>query len=260
LTSELNYTKFEDMPNLAKAIRSHLVLIYDKETGENGSGVLVKIGDRIFVLTASHVLFKNIQINLGLPVYTSPTILNCWSNPKMDIGFIELKPFEVEVLKMDKCKPFVIGKKNKTTIKTSERSSVICGYPSQHRYKRDNIYSFTPVFLACRLLSEEKWPERLKEMGKTLENNIVIPFGKKHGGTFYDIRKKPLNQIEPQGLSGCGLWYYIPGDENVEKPRYALFGIQTSYFRHSQVLVGTVLEPLIQEIQDRYGFTININN
>lgn len=249
------YTNYEDLPVLVKMIRSHLVLLFDNKSGESGSGVLVSINDHIFVLTASHVLFKNLHANLGLPFQTTPfSILNKWFNEDLDIGFIELKPFEVDILSIDNSRPFYIGKKNKTIIYAKDVSTAICGYPSEHRFQKENRVGFIPAFLGCRLLIPGNWPRIVKDHGKTGEKNIVIPFGKKHGGTFFDINNEPLNSIEPKGLSGCGIWYFIPSDKNSSEPRYALLGILTSYFRQSQVIVGTALEPLIEELNKKYGF------
>ncbi|MCK5086917.1 MAG: hypothetical protein KAQ90_05320, partial [Melioribacteraceae bacterium] len=72
----------------------------------------------------------------------------------------------------------------------------------------------------------------------------------------YDIENKPLEHIEPRGLSGCGIWY-ITIDKNSKNEVYSLLGIQSSYIRQSQVLVGIQIEPLINEICSRYGFVIN---
>lgn len=60
-------TKYKDLPPLVKDIRSHLVLLYDPQKYNVGSGVLVKIERYIFILTAAHVFFDNLNINLGLP-------------------------------------------------------------------------------------------------------------------------------------------------------------------------------------------------
>lgn len=254
-------TKYEDLPPLAKNIRSHLVLLYDQKNYDVGSGVLIKIKEYIFVLTAAHVLFENLKINLGLPWQsTSLTILTKWIDEELDIGFIEVKPFEVELLKNDQLKAYEIGKKNKTVVQIRKRNIAICGYPYVSHYKVGNLFGFIPLFLGCSLITPENWPKILFDRGKTPQQNIVIPYGRKHGGVFYGIDKKPLESIEPNGLSGCGIWYYITGDESAGNPRYALLGLQTSYFRQSQVLIGTTLEPLINVICTKYNISFRITD
>ena len=98
----------------------------------------------------------------------------------------------------------------------------------------------------------------MKDFNKTPEYHIAIPFGKKFGGVFYDKFKNPI-EFEPKGLSGCGIWYFTPEDKSIEKPRYALLRIVTSYFRQNQVLVATHLEPLINEIANKYNIALEQN-
>ena len=105
-------TKYEDLPPLPKSIRSHLVLLYDPENYEIGSGILIKIKEYVFILTTSHVLFNNLHINLGSRWQeTTLTIVDKWINKDLDIGFVRLNPFELEILKTNEVKTFEIGKK-----------------------------------------------------------------------------------------------------------------------------------------------------
>lgn len=102
----------------------------------------------------------------------------------------------------------------------------------------------------------EKWPQKLIDDGKNVHKNIVIPYGVKHGGRFYKKEGIPLEYINPKGFSGCGIWYYPHKDEYLDKPIYALLGIQTSYYPRNQLLIGTLLEPLINEICKRHNIVI----
>lgn len=248
---------YNDLPELVKKIRSHLVLIYDSDAHESGSGVIVKIKDRIFVLTAAHVCFNNININLGYPwQISSPTILEKWINKELDIGFIELKPFDVNVLKYKYSEPYFIAKENKNKIETNKRTIAICGYPVEKRVQKENITGFIPVFLACKLIHPKNWPQSLQDNRKSPDNHIAIPYGPKLGGTFWDIKGNPLKQIDPRGFSGCGIWYYSPNSEQLENPSYALLGIQTSYFRQSQILIGTYLKTLMDVISKKYDIDL----
>lgn len=250
--------KYEDLPPLVKNIRAHLVLLYDAKRYNVGSGILVKIGGYIFILTAAHCLFENLKINLGLPWQsTSLSILNRWTDEELDIGFIEIKPFEVELLKKDEANSFEIGKKKETKIHLHEGNIAICGYPSSSHYKDGNAIGIIPLFFRCMLVTPEKWPRDLFESGKNPQLHVAIAYGRKHGGTFFDSDRNPVDFIEPNGLSGCGIWYYTKIDTRVETISYALIAIQTSYFRKSQVLVATKIEPLIDQICQRYNLTIS---
>ncbi|HXG06072.1 MAG TPA: hypothetical protein VNI77_01960 [Nitrososphaera sp.] len=233
-----------------------MALLVDPTTSENGSGVLIQIRDRIFILTAAHVLSNNIHINLGLPWQRTPfTILDSWTDPSLDIGFLELKPFEVDILRIDAATPYKITSKQATEIRAMTKSLALCGYPTVQHTVLENAVMYTPAFLGCAMVHPDNWPASLLEKGKTPERNIAIAYGEKHGGRFFDPDGNPLH-IHPKGMSGCGIWFFDPTDEQAENPPYALVAIQHSYFPQDQVIVGTFAEPIIDAICNHYGFSL----
>jgi hypothetical protein len=252
-------TNYNELPQLVKKIRAHLVILYDSVKFETASGVLIEINNHIFILTAEHVLtgFENLVINFGLPFQkTTPKIINKWISRKLDIAFIELKYFDFEILKFENSAPFKIAGRNKTVIYTGKRNIGLCGYPTEKNYNDGNKTAFIPVFFGCTILNPELWPSHLMDFGKNKDQNIVIPYGPKYKGAFFDKENRLLEKIEPAGLSGCGIWYYSTDSETSDNPKYSLLAIQSSYFRDAQVLVGTLVTPLIQEISDRYNFEL----
>jgi hypothetical protein len=245
--------------SLHKKIRSHLVLIIDTKTYENGSGVLVQMENRIFVLTAAHVITDNLHINLGLPFQQSPfSILDKWIDTSLDIGFIELKPFEVEIMRHDEATPYRIQAKKEIVVHERVKTLALCGYPTIHHKIEEKSVSYTPAFIGCALLSSEHWPTSLHECGKTRERNFAILYGQKHAGRFYDPDKNPIDPIPPKGMSGCGLWFFDPENEHADNPTYSLVGIQHSHFPQDQVVVGTFAEFIVDAICNKYGFSLKI--
>jgi hypothetical protein len=238
--------------NLVQKIRSHLTLLYDPVDGHVGSGVLVQAGSRVFVLTAAHVLFDHLQINLGLQWQRSSlTILDQWTNPTLDIAFIELKPFEVQVFRHDQHSPYVIHKKVKSFIPHMKKTLALCGYPVSQHTRTEKAVGFTPLFLACPLLGSDDWPHFVKEK-KNPQDNFAVPCGPKYGGYFYDEHKE-IMKLSPKGMSGCGLWLYDPDSEHTSSPSYSLVGILHSYFPQDQLLVGTFAERIFDVLNERYG-------
>jgi hypothetical protein len=241
-----------DESNLQKKIRSHLALLYDREEGSVGSGILVRAASRIFVLTAAHVLFDHLQINLGLPWQRSPlTILDQWTDPSLDIAFIELKPFEVEMLRHDNHQPYVVHKKVKTYVQHMKKTLVLCGYPAHLHTHTDNGVAFTPLFLVCVLLGPDDWPSFLKER-KDPTCNFAVPCGPKYGVHFRDEQKQ-IMRLYPKGMSGCGLWLYDPQTEHTESASYSLLGILHSHFPQDELLVGTFADRIFDVLNERYG-------
>lgn len=251
--------RFEDLPKLVQKIRAHLVLLYDSTTPVNASGVLIEMNNHIFVLTAAHVLnnFNELNINLGLDFQkTNPEIINSWYNLELDIGFVELKAFDVNILKIDKAVPFQLNRKKANSINVQIPNIAICGYPFVNQTKFENKTGFTPVFFKCVLLHPDKWPQELSMINISKKNRVAVPYGPKHLGGFYDSKGNLLDKIEPYGMSGCGIWYYSEFDSDIENPSYSLLGIQSSYVKSSQVLIGSLIEPLIDEIIRKYGFEL----
>ncbi len=237
-------------------IRSHLALLIDNKTKQNGSGVLIQLKDRMFILTAAHVLADSLGINLGLPCHETPlTILDVWKDDGLDIAFLELKPFEVEVFRADQAAAYKVSAKLSVGIQTMKRTLALCGYPSNQHHIQGRVVGFVPLFLGCALLGEQHWPEFVRAQGKDPSKNFVVPMGRKYGGYFHDAVGNPL-EILPQGMSGCGLWYFDPDLENSEHPLYGLVGILHSHFPQDQVLVGTFAEAAIDAICNRCRITL----
>jgi len=66
---------------------------------------------------------------------------------------------------------------------------------------------------------------------------------------FIDFRTFDIDEynIDPYGLSGCGVWSRTPsGPDKLWTPSIYLVGVQQGYFRRSEVLKATRIERLIQ--------------
>ena len=221
-----------------------------------GSGVLVKIGERIFVFSAAHVIEGDIDINLGIiPHQSRFSILTKWSDQETDIGFLELNPSEVQLRLSEVSAPYAVGMKKAQAIPSKQTTLALCGFPSGEASETNRGREIPATYITVAILAFEHWPDDLKTRYDP-KKTFVIPYGDKWGGSFVDGNKRPREPISPFGISGCGLWYYDPTTENSEKPMYALVGIQHSYNRQLQVLIGTLMDPLIERVSQHYNLTI----
>jgi hypothetical protein len=202
-------------------------------------------------------MWENVYINFGLPWQsTSFTILERWADETLDIGFLELKPFEVEVLRVDAASAYKLGKMETMAVRPTVNRFVLCGYPTVLHSKDQKQIMYTPACLGCEIVHPDKWPQSVRENGKTPDNHIAIAYGEKHGGKFYDPDGNPLPTVDPPGMSGCGIWYAEPSNDDSQTQGYCLVAIQHSYFRQDQLVVGTFAEPIIHAICRRYGFPL----
>ncbi|MBI3585680.1 MAG: hypothetical protein HY088_00945 [Ignavibacteriales bacterium] len=250
-----------DIPtSLSNLIKSHSVFIYEVGTSNFGSGVLIKIADRIFVLSAAHVIKADVDINLGIVPHESRfSILNKWCDPELDIGFMELSPFEANVRQSKYSAPFSTGSMKQGTIVSKRTTLALCGFPSGEASETNRGVEVPATFVAVAILAPEQWPNDLKSQLDP-KKKFLIPYGEKSGAQFFDGYKNPRGQVVPFGMSGCGLWYFNPEIKNLDKPAYSLVGIQHGYYRHHQVLVGTLVPEVLNRISMHYGIRIPIDS
>ncbi len=240
-------------------IRSHSVFIFEVDRDRTGSGVLVRIANRIFVLSAEHVIQGNVDINLGIiPHQSRFTILNKWTDKESDIGFLELDPFEVNVRLSQYSAPFSVHQKIKAEIPANQTRLALCGFPRGESSNVDGVDHVPVTFITVAILSFELWPDRLKSMYDP-KKRLIIPYGDKWGGPFVDGNKEPRDPISPFGLSGCGLWHFDPTTENSDKPVYSLVGIQHATVPAQQVLICTPLDELLYRLTSHFNIAIPSN-
>lgn len=240
--------------NLHKKILGHTVLLFNPRTEENGSGVLVQIFDKIFVLTASHIVEDSeMQVNLGLKLKdTKFTILNKWIDKNIDVGFIELKPFEVDMLRIDLISPYKILAKQETEVFPRLSTLALCGFPNVQKKKYDGLVEYSPILLTCAMMHSSEWSDFIKGR-KNPKENFVLFYGNQHNGEFRTPEGMPMEAIKPYGLSGGGVWYIDRSTENSETPFYSFLGVQTSYVKGDQVLIGSFVESIVDRIAREYN-------
>jgi hypothetical protein len=100
-----------------------------------------------------------------------------------------------------------------------------------------------------------KWSQFLINQGKTPENNFVVLYGEKHGRPL-DQTGTDMTPFSPSGLSGCGFWYFDPSTAFSNNPFYSLAGIQTSFVKAEQVLVGTFSDKIVDRILSHYNIEL----
>ena len=237
-------------------IRSHTVFIIDKRTKEIGSGVLMCLEEKFFVLTAAHVIAGDVDVGLGLFHPQTPlTVQKKWADRSLDIGYLELKPFEVSIFLGNLNAPIKPRRQQTTMVPLMRTTIAISGFPVQRRHVRDDRQEFEVLFLTLAFLDPMKWPDAYKTTCNP-DLSFLLPFGPKHGGDFHDKDGKIVPPIRPHGLSGAGVWYYDTETENSDNPVYSLLGIQHSYDEFYQVLIGTHISFLLNRILSDYALKL----
>lgn len=244
--------------SLHRHIRSHSVFVFCNGGKNNGSGVLIEIANRIFVLSAEHVIKDDVDINLGiLPHQSKFEIIDKWSDQETDIGFLELNRSEVQLRLSEYSEAFPVRLIKPQAIQSWKTTLALCGFPWSEGSETHRGREIPVVYITVPMIPVEKWPGVLRDRFDP-KKAFVVAYGPKWGGSFTDGNKNPIDPISPHGLSGCGLWYFDLTTEHFEKPVYALCGVQHTYFPDYQVLVGALIDPLVIQIAEHCGINLSI--
>lgn len=142
-----------------RRIRSHSVFVYNVGKHDFGSGVLVEIASRVFVLSAAHVIKGDVDVNLGIIPHESRfKILDKWTDEETDTGFLELSPFEVKLRLSQYSAPFPVGAIKAHTLRSRTTTLALCGFPGGESSQTDRGHEIPLVYVAVGLLAHEQWP------------------------------------------------------------------------------------------------------
>lgn len=252
------------VPKIVDAIQKHRVLISTggKDVFEVSSGTLVRINDLTFILTAAHNLneLKNrtLFINLGIPFHNCTYMIKkIWTDNNFDFSYIEIDTEECEKYRKEIVPVFLQRIAPPTALAPKYRAVAIIGYPFKNvkLYDVNKKYEAKTTYILSQLLKNEKWPANID---KSKSDFMLIEYGEKYGQQFIDQNGEIVNKPnDPSGLSGSAIWKFDPETMNNEKPAYALWGIQNSWFEKSQLLCGTFIGPLINQIISDYKIDWN---
>jgi hypothetical protein len=219
----MNSSDAEDCVRLmAKAVHDEIcrytVVIVDLETWEIGSGTLIRIGDRVFVATASHVLCQNPNGRIAVVTEKNgykhdrplPTILRSGRKEiqGIDVGYLELDTVEVrdtmrnDVLPIDRVADLTTGDPN--------RFATLVGSPAERMMPQEdgsrigaidsiNLQPIAPDMYASRL---EPLPPGAPPADPT--QDVFLDYSGRDGYIFWTAQKVRFPGIP--GMSGGGIW------------------------------------------------------
>ena len=252
------------MAECGAVIQRHTIAFFDEEKlvqRQGGTGVLLTVGGRHFILTAAHVLDVHAERRLpmfimpehkgarlvsldGAVIYRSemPVSRNRLDDP-MDVGFLEVTPNIASELTSSKTFLTLDGVDIKDPFYAKSWYMTV-GYPyevnksDQKRRKHDST-----------LFAYASWPycgERGEPSSYRPGFDLFVHFAR-DDSTEGD--EKVLAYVpKPPGVSGCGMWRLASADKPIEdwSPAHIrLAGIQHSWFDDIDALRGVrVIHPL----------------
>jgi hypothetical protein len=220
----------------------------------SGSGVLLTISDKYFVLSAAHVL-KNVRSTIAIPLGTTPEkctfeIFNLIVDEDLDIGFIELRGDQIQAFIAEQ--PFDEIRILKNPINLDrvtyninyENVFYITGYPIDYRQyhgERDERYyvSVQPMVYSTVCIQDLKkdGPEFSLEYS-WLEQGIVS-------------EDQTIDIPDPHGISGGGVWQ--EGNPSLRFPQNVnLVGIAIEWNSKQGYINVIKIEHMINLIRNEY--------
>lgn len=252
------------MTECGPIIQRHTVAFFDEDMlvqRQGGTGVLLTVGDRHFILTAAHVL--DLYAERGLPMFIMPehkgaklvsldgAVMYRSEMPDsrdrlddpMDVGFVEIMPGIVAELAPSKTFLTLDGVDLRDPFHSKSWYMTV-GYPyevneSDHERRRHD----------STLFAYASWPycgERGSPSAYRPGFDLLVHFARD------DSTEGDENVLayvpEPPGISGCGMWRLAAADKPIEQWSPAdirLVGIQHSWFADIQALRGVrIIHPL----------------
>ena len=165
------------------------------------------------------------------------------------MALIKLNKFEVDTFRGIHIHPFKFEKRDIVDIPRQNLKCAISGFPEAMIKLEENKIKAETYFITTIPLVQNEWPQSILDEGKTTESHILLRYGRKSNSEFVDQNKNILHDlIQPKGLSGGAVWVYDPATENDENPKYGLVAIQTGIFRSYDLLVGSLIDPILKKV------------
>ncbi|HUT88449.1 MAG TPA: hypothetical protein VMY37_03040 [Thermoguttaceae bacterium] len=232
--------------------------VQDNEVKRDRTGVLYRVADQHFILTAGHDLQGIVEHDI--PLFLLPTwaeqepihLIDCQFHGTethgRDVAAIRLTDRVFRSLPP----PLEFLGHNSVDLNTDQGNGpfVIFGYPMQWPDRHDEgIHHTKAMVFVAQPYTGERHPDAFYDP----KVNVILGFDRNSVdlGTQTDFTLP-----HPRGISGCGIWRSADWRELPrkswadEKPR--LVGLQHHYFRDSKYVQGTWIAYALELIVDSY--------
>lgn len=225
-------------------------IILNPENGKGteaiGSGVLLRIVDRVFLLTAAHVTDRWSEGTLMIPgrdrFIPVQGSFACTKLPDsaerredaLDIAYVWLDADCVKELHPD-CQVLERGDASLECRYQRNVTYTFAGYPWRKSKSKDGEIStefYTMSGFSAPISDYET-------SGLDTKSHIAIRFRRQK--VFYPARKKIMRAPHPAGMSGGGAYFWSPEVLSMTPSRLPLAGVVNAYYRDRSLLVATRL-------------------
>ena len=239
---------------IEKAAR-HTIQLYRFSSTENSdvikpqplaSGVVISFKSEYYLVTAKHVFEGEDLTKIGCFVKGQPELIRCNTVCCCgdDVAYTFLSENIIDVLSNEKIIPYTLEESIGVSLIDETYCYMLYGFPaSKVKDTADKEVRIVKTFsLFTKILGKDNLNRR--RICLKSENLFAVDFHKDKLASF--STKTPMKQIGPKpgGLSGCGLWQFDVGN-------FMLVGIMTDYGFSKAVLLGEMINSLIESINKR---------
>jgi len=256
---------------LHQHIRRRTVRLIDlTDQSAGGSAVTVKLGNRYFLATAAHVIPPNHEIEVLVGAGEVKNVGRFSArhiNEEDDVGLLELDESAAEEINRD----FTEAKQLLPRIDQSNRwCATLVGYPSQtidtvERPAGNTLFrthSFSPLTLITSIVPPNEWPQRLSFLRREprYDCDFFVTFDPQTTVYRQDLTNidcadspAPVDSVQLEGMSGCGIWLDRTLDDQVWRPEPILAGIDTGVLAKSGCARGTQIGRWLALVVENYS-------
>ncbi len=230
----------------------------DKQVKQNRTGVLFRIADTHFILTAAHVMQEIIQARIPLLADFSTRhkipipLVEGWfhmteEKDGRDVAAIAIPPSVVADLPAHR--QFLTLADIETEPESKRGFYLAFGFPTEWYRKDQDLYRTDPLSFLTAIFEGELNPDAFFDskvhIALTFEHNAINA-----------LTREELSLPQVNGMSGCGLWRIVNYSKaeivawSADKIR--LVAIQHRWFNQRQYIQGTWITYVLGLIWDNY--------
>jgi hypothetical protein len=223
-----------------------------------GSGVLMTIAGRYYLITAGHCLKQNgLDVKVGIlngaghmELIRGVTAVNQGNDNKIDVGIIKLSDKSIAAIQQNHS--FLTAANVMLNEGISHESVYLAlGYPLTKTYinhKRKKIRREPLVYTVV-----SKSAEFYDKLCYKQSSNIILGFNQRRS-QFYDTDEMNMSP-DPKGVSGGGLWFIQQSNSGAIE--YNLCGILIEHYKTYNVIIATKTEEFVALMRGLEGFDAN---
>lgn len=228
-------------------------------TAETASGTVIQVGDRYFVLTASHVFDDIPPVSVGLLPRGETTLedvvwldghqamrLGGGDYDECDVASVEITLDEVRRWRVD---PTPLSSLVGYNIQP-DQLAILHGYPQEGVELRHGTPTARaePISFATVGVPPAEWDARYR---RPVHQYLRWPGGEVLRTTLDGAERMRLPP--PKGMSGCGIWLVPETPGKLLRPdQVRLAGVQYAWFEKTGHVVGNTLGPVANLLTTAY--------